>query len=339
MTEDTTPRIRDILEDQGYHLVGKHSAVKTCHWTRKGVRDEGQCYKNTFYGIASHRCIQMTPLVTDCTQGCLFCWRDQKWDTHPSQGEGVLDRTVSEGDGQGSDSEPEEWDDPVTIADGTLEAHRDLMIGYKGSPEVVPRNLLDEALDPKHVALSLSGEPPLYPELPALLEEFHSRGLTTFLVTNGTRPDAVRRADPTQLYLSLDATDEQSYRELCRPRENGLWEKVQESLDVLSEKEGRTAIRITLVEGLTDSPAEFAPLIERAAPDFVEVKAYMHIGHSMERLERHRMPAHDDVAAFTRELADHLSGYTFADEVECSRVALLARDGAETGYLERADDS
>lgn len=303
MTEDTSLTVEDRLSDQGYHIVGEHSAVKTCHWTKKGVRDEGQCYKNDFYGIQSHRCVQMTPLVTSCTQSCLFCWRDQSLDHEP------------------------EWDDPETVADGALEAHRDLVVGFKGSPDVAPPELVEEALDPKHVALSLAGEPPLYPHLPGLLDEFHDRGLTTFLVTNGTRPDAVRRVDPTQLYLSLDAADEQGYEELCRPEEDDLWEKVRESLDVLAEKDCRTAVRITLVKGFNDDPAAFAPLVERADPDFVEVKAYMHVGHSRERLDRGRMPSHDEVMAFSEALADELDTHDPRDDVPPSRVALLATDG------------
>ena len=31
------------------------------------------CYKAQFYGIESHRCVQMTDLR--CNQQCLFCWR------------------------------------------------------------------------------------------------------------------------------------------------------------------------------------------------------------------------------------------------------------------------
>jgi len=292
------------LKDQGYHLVGSHSAVKTCHWTNRCVRDEDECYKGDFYGIQSHRCVQMTPVVTSCTQRCLFCWRDQTVDATP------------------------DWDDPADVAEGTLEAHRDLMVGYKGSPDVVPRRLFDEAMDPKHVALSLAGEPTMYPHLPELIEEFHDRGLTTFLVTNGTNPGAVEPVEPTQLYLSVDAPDPETYEEMCRPKSAELWNRFQETLDIIAEKECRTAVRITLVQGINDEPVAFAPLLERTDPDFVEVKAYMHVGHSRSRLDRDRMPSHDKVATFTEELASQLE-HEAAGDVETSRVALLAKPGTE----------
>ena len=36
-----------------------------------------ECYKQTFYGIQSHRCLQMTPSINQCNHMCLFCWRHQ----------------------------------------------------------------------------------------------------------------------------------------------------------------------------------------------------------------------------------------------------------------------
>lgn len=50
-----TPLIRKSLEKQGYHLIGSHSGVKICRWTKSMMRGRGGCYKHTFYGIESHR--------------------------------------------------------------------------------------------------------------------------------------------------------------------------------------------------------------------------------------------------------------------------------------------
>ena len=36
------------LHKQGYRLVGGHSAVKICEWTRKMLRGDGGCYKYIF---------------------------------------------------------------------------------------------------------------------------------------------------------------------------------------------------------------------------------------------------------------------------------------------------
>ena len=57
------PEKREVLERQGYRIVGEHSGVKLCHWTKASLTKGIGCYKQTFYGIESHRCLQMTPAV------------------------------------------------------------------------------------------------------------------------------------------------------------------------------------------------------------------------------------------------------------------------------------
>ncbi len=46
---------------QGYKLIGSHSGVKMCRWTKSMLRGRGGCYKHAFYGIESHRCMEATP--------------------------------------------------------------------------------------------------------------------------------------------------------------------------------------------------------------------------------------------------------------------------------------
>lgn len=38
------------------------------------LRGRGGCYKHTFYGIESHRCMETTPSLA-CANKCVFCWR------------------------------------------------------------------------------------------------------------------------------------------------------------------------------------------------------------------------------------------------------------------------
>ena len=40
---------------QGYKIIGSHSGVKLCRWTKSQLRGRGGCYKHSFYGIESHR--------------------------------------------------------------------------------------------------------------------------------------------------------------------------------------------------------------------------------------------------------------------------------------------
>ena len=45
-----------------------------CHVLKAMMRGRGGCYKHTFYGIESHRCMEATPSLA-CANKCVFCWR------------------------------------------------------------------------------------------------------------------------------------------------------------------------------------------------------------------------------------------------------------------------
>ena len=184
-----------------------------------------------------------------------------------------------------------------------------------------------EALRPKHVAISLAGEPTLYPYLSELIRSFHHRGFTTFLVSNGTVPEALTKlsAEPTQLYVSLCAYDETSFLKTCRPQIPKAWEKLNQTLDSLPSFRCPTVLRITLARHLNLShPEEYARLIKKANPTYVEPKAYMHVGFSRMRLSFENMPSHQEIKDFAIKLAKE-TGYKILNEAPESRVALLSR--------------
>ena len=293
------------VDDPDYHSEN-HTAAQTCGWTANALRGEGRCYKNHFYGIQSHRCIQMTPVVK-CNERCVFCWRDHA--------------------GHAYELGDVEWDDPEAVAEASIELQRKLLSGFGGNDEV-PERVFEEAMKPRHVAISLDGEPTLYPYLPELIDAFHDREITTFLVSNGTRPEILAQCDPTQLYVSVDAADRRTFDEVVKPVEDGAWERLIETLDVLAEKdETRTVLRTTLLAGHnTHRPEWFAAMYDRADADFVELKAYMHVGNSRGRLDRDVMPAHEDVLEFTEAVREFLPTHPVLKDVEASRVALLARE-------------
>lgn len=245
--------------------------------------------------------MQMTPSLR-CTQRCVFCWRP-------------IELLIPE----------HEWDDPPQIVEGCLSEHTRLLSGYGGATTTDLRKL-DEAKKPKHVAISLAGEPTLYPFLPELIDAFHERDMTTFVVTNGTNPEILAKITPTQLYISLNAPDEEMYKKVCNPV-GDTWKNISESLELMNKINTRTVIRVTLVNGLNIvNPDGYAKLINKAEPDYVEVKAYMHLGFSRRRLPRSAMPSHEIVRSFAEHLADELN-YKVADEVEISRVVLLSKNG------------
>ncbi|MDZ7731094.1 MAG: 4-demethylwyosine synthase TYW1 [Natrialbaceae archaeon] len=296
---------KQVSDPDHYHSQN-HTAAQTCGWTANALRGEGKCYKNIFYGIQSHRCIQMTPVVR-CNERCVFCWRDHT--------------------GHAYELDDVEWDDPEAVVDASIELQQKLLSGFGGN-DAVPRSVFEEAMTPRHVAISLDGEPTLYPYLPELIEAFHDRDITTFLVSNGTRPKVLERCDPTQLYVSVDAAERADVRRRRQgPARTTPGSDSIDTLDVLAAKDKtRTVLRTTLVNGENmHDPDWYAALYQRAEPDFVELKAYMHVGHSRDRLDRDRCPTTTMSAPSPRPSRPISPSTPRFKEVPASNVVLLAR--------------
>lgn len=182
--------------------------------------------------------------------------------------------------------------------------------------------LWKEALSPDMIAISLSGEPTLYSRLPELIDLLNEKGHTTFLVSNGTRPDMIARCHPYQTYISLDAPDRKTYLKICRP-ENDFWDEIQKSLLLLKDR--RSAIRTTVVAGYNDFGAEeYAKMYQDSFADFIEVKGYMFVGHSRQRLLQENMPEHEYVRDFALEISKYCD-YDIIDENPVSRVVCMGR--------------
>jgi len=69
--EMVTPSQAAALKKEGYRLIGTHSAVKLCRWTKHQLRGRGGCYKHTFYGITSYQCMEATPSLA-CANKCTY---------------------------------------------------------------------------------------------------------------------------------------------------------------------------------------------------------------------------------------------------------------------------
>ena len=302
--------VTEILRKQKYHFVGRHSAVKRCRWLYETLINNRPCYKQKFYGIKTHQCIQMTPSAFSCTQQCLFCWRAQSSDLQTSWNELA----------------PAEWDSAGKLVEETVRAHLAILTGYKDNPKT-DRQKLKEALTPRHVAISLSGEPTLYAHLDELIRIFHEKKFTTFLVSNGTVPSALTKLsqEPTQLYISVCAPDETTFKTVCRPHIPKGWEKLNRTLETLTSFRCPTVMRITCVRGLNMKNVEgYSALVNKAQPTYIEAKAYMHVGYSRRRLSYDNTPSHDEIKKFSRQL-EQLTGYNLIDESSESRVALLSK--------------
>lgn len=293
------------LESSGYRFVGSHNhaAAKICHWTKQSILDKGVCYKEKFYGIESHRCLQMAPAVPNCQQKCEFCWRD-------------LSYTQTQWEG--------EYDDPKTIIDEAVKAQNNLLCGFFGNDKT-NKEKLEESKTPTNAAISLAGEPMLYPEIDELIAEFNRRNFTTFVVSNGQCVDKLKNLEnePYQLYLSLDAPTKKIYNDVCQPQISEGWDNLNQSLNTLASFNSRTCIRTTCVKGRNmTNPEKYAELIKKASPDFVEIKAYMCVGSSRHRLTPDNMPTFDEVKSFAQKIGENC-GKKIVNESEVSRVVLL----------------
>ncbi len=300
-----TKESKDELTKQGYRIIGEHSAVKTCGWTKNMINGKGGCYKLKFYGIMSNQCMQMTTSIS-CANRCTFCWRGYKAPV----------------------SKDWKWnvDDPNMIFEQSKKAHHKLLIGYKGDPKA-NKKVYESSTKIKHVALSLTGEPITYPKMNELIDLFHKDGVSTFLVTNAQYPEHIKNLnDVTQLHISLDAPNKELLKQVDVPLFSDYYERLLKSLEYMRQKEHRTTIRLTVVKGLNDvEPENYAKHIMIAMPHFIEIKSYMHVGPSTQRLKRENMASHSEVVGFTKEVVKYLPDYEIVDEHLPSRVVLVAR--------------
>lgn len=299
-------KLKKRLEDQQYRIVGNHSAVKICGWTKNAITDKGFCYKQKFYGIKSHQCVQMSTYLT-CANFCTFCWRDMTAPAH----------TEFKG----------EPDDPKEILDGCIEAQKKLLIGFKGNDQS-NKQLYQESDHPTNIAISLTGEPILYPKLQEMIEYANTKNMNTFVVCSGQFPEQMSKLTPTQLYLSLDAPNEELLKKIDKSIHKDSWERMLKSLDEINKanQRTRTAIRITCVKKMNMvEPENYAQLIEKANPLFVEVKGYSFVGSSRQRLSLENMPTNEEVKLFAEDIAKHCN-YQIIEVYSPSRVVLLMKE-------------
>ncbi len=210
-----------------------------------------------------------------------------------------------------------------------------------------------EAAKPKHVAISYDGEPTMYTRLPELISEFRKRGISTFLVTNGTFPERIIEMKesgnlPTQLYVTLAAPDKETYLKVCSsvqpffPVHSDHWDRLNKTLGLLSNLGCRTVIRITSVRGVNMiKPDLYRQRVQQACPSFLEIKGFSISGNApriSERLGETRLgprdpsllkaalayaPTHDEVIDFARSISSDFTSFPLVSESRLNRQALM----------------
>ncbi|KAL9607821.1 MAG: hypothetical protein Q9167_007303 [Letrouitia subvulpina] len=304
------------LTKQGYTIIGSHSGVKICRWTKSALRGRGSCYKYSFYGIKSHLCMETTPSLS-CSNKCVFCWR------HGTNPVGTTWR----------------WkvDPPNLIFNGAKEAHLKKIRMMKGVPGVRAERF-QEAMRIRHCALSLVGEPIFYPHINEFLRLLHAERISSFLVCNAQHPEQLDALNVvTQLYVSIDASNKESLKKVDRPLHRDFWDRFLKCLDILRERRFRmrTVYRLTLVKGfnIENEVEGYANLVERGLPCFVEIKGVTYCGTSSSAgagLTMSNVPFYEEVITFVKALesALRLRGleYGIAAEHAHSCCVLIASD-------------
>lgn len=310
-------KLIQTLKKQHYGLVGKHSGVQICRWTKKSLLDEGSCYKQQFYGIKSHRCAQFAPTLGFCQNSCIHCWR-------------AIELTV------GYKMDPKKIDSPKEIIKGVIKAQQKLLTGFKGN-EKTNLEKFKEAQEPTQFAISLTGEPTLYPKIGELVNELRKQGKSTFIVTNGLQPKVLEKLNkennlPTQLYVSLNSPNKELFDKWHKSKIKDAWNIFNKTLEIFPELKTRKVIRMTLVKGPNNNMKkemieDYSNLIKKANPDFIEVKGFMSVGFARKRKDMgyDTMPTHQEIKEYAIEIAKAIN-YKVLDEHQHSRVVLLGKD-------------
>ena len=202
-------KIKESFEKAGYRVY-KTGAVEICHWTKEALKNRRFCYKNKFYGIDTHRCMQISLAAFWCTNRCIYCWRPN----HEFQKE-TLELLKME----------DEFPEPEELLEKLRELRAQLLIGFKGNPKV-DQKMLEEALKPNHVTFSLIGEPLLYPKMDKAIKYLKENWdwlKSIFIVSNGVVTEMVKKlidknALPTQFYISLTAPNEELFNFISKPK-------------------------------------------------------------------------------------------------------------------------
>jgi tRNA wybutosine-synthesizing protein 1 len=252
--------------------------------------------------------MEMTPSLA-CANKCVFCWRHHKNPVGTSW----------------------RWkvDSPEFLIESAIMHHQNMVKELKGVPGVqLDRH--EEASQIRHCALSLVGEPIIYPYINKFIDLLHERKISSFMVTNAQFPDKIDQLQPvTQLYISVDAATKESLRKIDRPLFEDFWERMMGSIDSLSKKGQRTVFRLTLVkEWNVEEIDNYAQLIKRGMPDFIEIKGVTYCGTSKaSTLRMTNVPYHQEVRGFSQKLIEMgLSEfYELACEHAHSCCTLIAR--------------
>jgi len=125
--------------------------------------------------------------------------------------------------------------------------------------------------------------------------------------------------------VSILSTNRKDYIRLARPLIRDAWERLNRTLELLPSLDTRRVLRLTMIKGYNMNDHDgYAKIVEKAQPDFVEVKAYEWVGESRRRLPREAMPYMSDIEEFANKLSS-LTGYEIKGKYKPSGAVLLVK--------------
>ena len=135
---------------------------------------------------------------------------------------------------------------------------------------------------------------------------------------------------PTQLYVSMNAPNKRLFHVWHHSSIKDSWNRYNETLSLIKKlnKKTRTVLRMTLVKDKNmkkEHIKEYAELIKKASPNFVEVKSFMSVGFSRKRLGYETMPNFQEIQDYAKQLAKETK-LKVLDSHEFSRIILLGRN-------------
>jgi wyosine [tRNA(Phe)-imidazoG37] synthetase (radical SAM superfamily)/flavodoxin len=361
-----TPAQRRALTKEGYQLIGSHSAVKICRWVKASLRGRGYCYKNAAYGIVSYLCIEATPSLA-CANKCVFCWRKLKnpvgreWRWKVDEPEMIVEAAVSKHVAQIKTLKGlpgikmERWKEAFTP--------RHCALSLVGEPIFYPKIAeLVKLLHQRKISTFLVTNAQ-FPDCMRLLPPVTQLYVSIDAATRDTLKaiDRPLFADFWERFLSsLDQLRERKQRSVYRLT---LVKGKDDDVEALSRSEpsSGTAGAATILTTATDSSTaaslalaaavaeksstrsrptnnggsegnmkdldQYAELIARGEPDFVEIKGVTWCGSSPgSNLTMANVPFHHEVKAFCEALCERLNGeYGLAVEHAHSCLVVLAK--------------
>lgn len=222
--------------------------------------------------------------------------------------------------------------EPKEIIENLFEQRIKLLSGFGGNKKV-SKEYYEESKIPSHVAISLSGEPTIYPKLGEMIRYLKSKPemRSVFLVTNGLEPEKLEELNktdslPTQLYLSIETPNEELHQKINKPKIKDSWARFNKTIKLYPKLNCRKIVRFTLIKGLNNSLDlldSYINLFEKTNTDFLEIKSYMHLGESRQNLERENMPSHEEIKEFSELIEKKSKIFKIEDEQPASRIVLL----------------